>query len=144
MIISLVIIAIIVILGIFYLTTQNTPSYTAPATPSTNTSSSTIPAQNLPTNPPANINPPATVQTFAVEISGFAFNPKTITINKGDTIKWTNKDSTNHPIISDTGNEIDSGNLVKDATYSHTFNNTGTYNYHCQIHTSMKGTVIVQ
>ncbi|HTZ41834.1 MAG TPA: plastocyanin/azurin family copper-binding protein [Candidatus Omnitrophota bacterium] len=29
-------------------------------------------------------------------------------------------------------------------TYSHTFAAAGTYSYHCSIHPSMKGTIIVQ
>jgi plastocyanin len=79
-----------------------------------------------------------------VEISGFAFNPSTLTIPKGATVIWTNKDSAPHTIISDSGNEIMSDSISKGETFAHTFNIPGTYSYHCSIHPSMKGTVIVE
>ena len=79
-----------------------------------------------------------------VEISGFAFNPSTLTIPKGATVIWTNMDSAAHTIVSDSGNEIDSGSIAKGETYGHTFSTSGTYNYHCGIHPSMKGQIIVE
>jgi plastocyanin len=79
-----------------------------------------------------------------VEISGFAFNPSTVTAPKGATVIWTNKDSAPHTIVSDTGSEISSESLSTGNTYAHTFNTPGTYAYHCSIHPSMKGTVIVE
>ena len=79
-----------------------------------------------------------------VEISGFAFNPSTLTIPKGTSIIWTNKDSAKHTIVSDTGNEINSDSISQGETYVHTFSSPGTYSYHCGIHPSMKGKVIVE
>lgn len=79
-----------------------------------------------------------------VIIEGFTFSPKTITIKVGETITWINRDPTSHPIQSDTGDEISSGNLPKDQTYSHTFNTAGTYAYYCTAHPSMRGAVIVE
>lgn len=78
-----------------------------------------------------------------IEISNFAFSPNTLTIGIGDTVTWTNKDSAVHTIVSDSGTEINSGSLANGASYSHTFTSAGTYDYHCSIHTSMKGKVIV-
>ena len=77
-----------------------------------------------------------------VNIINFAFTPPTITVNVGTTVTWTNNDSTTHHVASDTG-VFDSGNMSQNATYSFTFNNAGTFPYHCTIHTYMKGTVIV-
>lgn len=79
-----------------------------------------------------------------VEIKGFAFNPETVTIPKGATIIWTNSDSASHTIVSDDGNEISSNSFSKGETFAHTFNTPGTYNYHCGIHPSMKGKIIVE
>jgi len=79
-----------------------------------------------------------------VAISGFAFNPATVTISKGTSVVWTNDDSATHTIVSDSGSEIGSGSISQGETYVHTFDTAGTYNYHCGIHPSMKGTIIVE
>lgn len=87
---------------------------------------------------------PSSPQTFNIVISGFAFNPSSLTINKGDIVVWTNQDSVAHTVTSDSGSELSSSQISTGTTYSHTFNTAGTYNYHCSIHTSMKGTITVQ
>jgi len=76
-----------------------------------------------------------------VEISNFQFSPQTITIPKGTTIIWTNKDSAPHNIVS---TDIKSETFRTGETYAYTFPSTGTYEYRCGIHPSMIGTVIVQ
>jgi plastocyanin len=78
-----------------------------------------------------------------VTLANFAFSPTTLTVKVGTTVTWTNKDSTSHTVVSDTG-VFDSGNLAPNATYTYVFAKAGTFNYHCSIHPSMKGTVIVQ
>ena len=79
-----------------------------------------------------------------ITISGFTFSPSEITINKGDSVTWTNNDPNAHTIVSDSGNELNSGTISHGQSYSHTFNSTGTFSYHCSIHASMKGSVIVK
>lgn len=79
-----------------------------------------------------------------IEISGFAFNPSFLTIPKGASVVWANMDSAPHTIVSDSGNEMSSGSISKGKTYTHTFSTPGTYEYHCSIHPSMKGKVIVE
>ena len=90
-------------------------------------------------------SPPIASATNAdITISGFAFNPSTLTVAKGASVVWINGESAKHTVVSDTGNEINSDALSKGQAYSHTFNTAGTYNYHCSIHPSMKGKVIVE
>jgi amicyanin len=91
-----------------------------------------------------NNNTVVTPKTYSVDISGFAFSPSTLTIKSGDSVTWTNHDSTSHTVTSDTGSELSSQQIPNGETYSHTFNTAGTYSYHCSIHPSMKGKVIVQ
>ncbi len=87
--------------------------------------------------------PTATPAGVAAEIKGFAFNPTTITISKGTTVTWTNRDSAPHTITSISG-AFDSGSLSQGQTYSHTFNEAGTFEYSCTIHPSIPhGKVIV-
>ena len=88
--------------------------------------------------------PPAAPKTYNVEIRNFKFNPLEITINRGDTVRWTNFDPVPHAIVSDSGNEITSGTLENGGTYAHTFNANGTFDYHCSMHAAMRAAVIVQ
>lgn len=79
----------------------------------------------------------------AVSIRDFAFSPSTITVNKGDTVTWTNNDSMIHRIAADDGS-FDLGDQSNGMSVKHTFNEVGTFTYHCTIHPSMKGTVVVK
>ncbi len=78
-----------------------------------------------------------------VFIQNSAFNPSTITVVANTEITWTNNDGMSHTVTSDTGNELNSGNIPANGTWSHTFAATGTYPYHCTIHPVMKATVKV-
>ncbi|MFH1325556.1 MAG: cupredoxin family copper-binding protein [archaeon] len=80
-----------------------------------------------------------------IEIKNFAFQPNELTISQGDTVVWTNKDAgVKHTVTSDSGNELDSELLSKGESYSHTFNEKGTFDYHCTPHPYMEGKVIVE
>ena len=78
-----------------------------------------------------------------VVMKGTAFDPNTVTIKVGESVTWTNEDSFNHTVTADNG-EFESGDLAKGGTFSFTFDKAGTYPYHCGIHPSMTGTVVVQ
>ncbi len=78
-----------------------------------------------------------------VVMKNLAFTPASVTIKVGESVTWTNEDSTNHTVVADNG-EFTSDQLANGATFSFTFDKAGTYLYHCSIHPSMKGTVIVQ
>src|SRR5512137_2734229 len=87
--------------------------------------------------------PSASGTETKVNISGFAFDPGTITIKVGDTVTWTNKDSVGHTVVADDGSWT-STKLGNGATYSHTFDTAGTFTYICSVHPTMTGTVVVQ
>ena len=78
--------------------------------------------------------------TNTVDIKDFAFSPDTITVTKGTTVTWTNKDSAAHTVK---GTGFISGTLNQGQTYSQTFNEAGTFEYECSIHPGMRGKVIV-
>ena len=94
-------------------------------------------------NPSTTTSSPPATSGNAVTISNFAFSPGSLAVAKGTTVTWTNKDATTHTVASDNG-VFNSGDLAPNGTFSYTFNNTGTFAYHCAIHTYMKGTIIVQ
>jgi len=79
------------------------------------------------------------------------YEPSTVKIEIGDTIKWTVFDKGNnvrHTVTSDLG-LFDSGSMTRPPppaqppTFTLTFNEGGIYNYHCKIHSWMTGSVIV-
>jgi plastocyanin len=82
----------------------------------------------------------------AIEIKNFAFSPAILTIKTGTTVTWMNQDGAVHQIASDAGTPVafTSDTLANGASYQFTFTQPGTYTYHCTVHTSMKGTIIVQ
>jgi plastocyanin len=82
-------------------------------------------------------------QAQSVTIQNFAFTPASITVTPGTTVTWTNKDNTAHTVTADSGNGPNSGQLQQGQTYSFTFQQAGTYAYHCTIHPEMKATVVV-
>lgn len=83
-----------------------------------------------------------TSNTNTVTIQNMSFNPSTLNVQVGTTVTWINKDSTTHHVVSDSG-VFDSGDLSTGMSYNYTFNQTGSYPYHCSIHPSMKGTIVV-
>lgn len=88
---------------------------------------------------------PAPAAGSAVMIKNFAFSPAVLNVKAGTTVTWTNDDGAPHTIVSDAGSpaSFSSPNLAHGATFSFTFAQAGSYPYHCSIHPSMKGTVVV-
>jgi plastocyanin len=76
------------------------------------------------------------------KIENFAFDPKQLTAKVGESVSWKNDDGTTHTVTADDGS-FDSGNLASDKTFSQTFDQAGTFKYHCALHASMIGTVVV-
>ena len=81
--------------------------------------------------------------TATVTISGFAFSPATSTVAVGTSVTWVQEDSVPHTIVADNGG-FESTKLSKGQSWSHTFSTAGTYPYHCSIHPSMKGKIVVE
>jgi LPXTG-motif cell wall-anchored protein len=91
---------------------------------------------------------PRAAETKNVTVKDFAFDPKTISINIGDTITWTNEGPAPHTVSADEADSFESGNMDKGATFSETFDEAGTFAYYCKYHGSkggagMAGTVVV-
>ena len=78
-----------------------------------------------------------------VAIVGFAFSPAALTVAAGDTVIWTNKDGVAHTATADDGS-FDTGSIAGGNSTSVTFATTGTFAYHCTIHSSMTATIVVQ
>lgn len=83
------------------------------------------------------------VSTDSVNVFNYAFVPANIIVKAGTTVTWTNKDTMIHTVISDSG-VFGSGTLAQNAQFTYVFAKPGTYKYHCSVHQSKKGTVIVE
>lgn len=79
---------------------------------------------------------------LTVHIKDYAFGPKSAHVQVGDTVTFVNDDDETHTVTANDGT-FDSKGLAEKATFSHVFTKPGTYPYHCTIHTSMKGSIVV-
>jgi len=93
--------------------------------------------------------PGSMAKTVTVQIVDFAFNPKDVTINPGDTVQWVlNSTTYTHTVTAENGT-FNSGMIFNKpgATFSQTFNTAGvTTQYHCMTHwhtNGMQGSVQV-
>lgn len=78
--------------------------------------------------------------TQEVSISNFAFDPETLTVEKGTMVLWTNKDTVPHNVVSD---KFTSPTLNPGESFSYTFHEDGAFAYRCTFHPQMKATVLV-
>lgn len=85
-------------------------------------------------------------ETVEVELKDNRFHPAEIEINAGDTVRWVNVESrTSHDVyFPDHG--IESERFFPEESFEHTFEEPGTYEYHCRPHEDrdMRGVVIVR
>src|SRR4030067_1858840 len=78
-----------------------------------------------------------------VSIIDFAFSPATVTLNIGDTVRWTHNGAFFH---TTTSNSLiwDSGTMSNGSIFDFQFNSSGSFPYRCSFHPlSMTGTVNV-
>jgi plastocyanin len=80
----------------------------------------------------------------SITISNFMFQPMSLTVAPGSTIKVINKDSATHTLTA-TGGQFNTGNITQNETK--TFKaptKLGTYHYICNIHQYMMGSIVVK
>ncbi len=82
------------------------------------------------------------VRAEKVTISGFQYDPETVTIQAGGKVTWQNEDSAEHTATLDDGS-FTTGALAEGKLGSESFKAPGTYAYFCEIHPQMKGVVEV-
>jgi LPXTG-motif cell wall-anchored protein len=79
----------------------------------------------------------------SVTIRDYAFSPRTVTVQPGDTVTWTNRDGVRHSATAEDGS-FDTGLLGRGQSGEHTFREAGTYQYVCTPHPNMQATVVVE
>jgi plastocyanin len=85
---------------------------------------------------------PAAAATKVVSIKRTAFQPATVSIVAGDSIRWRNDDTRDHQVVSTTG-AFASPVLRPGRTYTFRFDVAGTYRYRDALNPSITGTVRV-
>jgi plastocyanin len=79
--------------------------------------------------------------TATVTIPRLEFKPATVTVGRGSKVRFSNTSGTAHTATRDGG--FDTGRIKPGKSAAVTFNRKGTFAYHCKIHPSMKGKVVV-
>jgi plastocyanin len=87
---------------------------------------------------------PALSATKPVDITQSGFTPNKVTVEFGDTVTWTNKDTGNHQVLADQLAFPTSPVLAANQTYSYTFTKSGSFGYRDALHTNRRGTVTVR
>ena len=77
-----------------------------------------------------------------VTISDFRFEPTTLNVTVGTTVRWTNGDGAPHTATAKDG-RFDTGRLDKGDSGVITFKTPGIFEYKCSFHPSMEGRVVV-
>lgn len=90
---------------------------------------------------PGEDGPPGEAAGAEVSVSGFAFQPEALTVDRGATVTWANADDVPHTATAADGS-FDVA-LSPGTSGEHTFGEAGTYAYACSLHPQMTGEVEV-
>ncbi|MGH2452902.1 MAG: cupredoxin domain-containing protein [bacterium] len=91
-----------------------------------------------------------TQQPAAVTIQDFEFRPGRLLVMapSGDSVRrevrWVNNGPSTHTVTADRAGAFNAGQLSPGRTFSFVFTSAGTFEYHCEIHPSMRGQVVVE
>ncbi len=94
-------------------------------------------------------NAPGSSTPGCEETADGCFIPNTVTIDIGGTVTWENNDTAAHTSTGGSATDgpsgvFDSSLIMAGSSFSHTFEDAGTFDYFCMVHPWMVGTVIVE
>jgi len=83
------------------------------------------------------------------ETADGCFIPSPVTINVGGIVTWENNDTAAHTATGGSATEgpsgvFDSSLIMAGSSFSHTFDDAGSFDYFCMVHPWMVGSVIVE
>jgi 3',5'-cyclic AMP phosphodiesterase CpdA len=84
-----------------------------------------------------------TAQSPQISIDNFAFSPKELSVKRGTTVTWTNRDDVPHNVES-SQRKFSSPVLDTDERFSYEFKDAGAYSYFCKLHPMMTAKVLVE
>lgn len=77
-----------------------------------------------------------------VMIEGTKYEPATVTVKRGETVVWVNKDPFPHTVSAK--GAFDSHDIAAGKSWKYTARKAGEYAYTCTLHPNMKGTLKVE
>jgi plastocyanin len=80
--------------------------------------------------------------TQTVLIEAVTYKPGSLTVKRGDRIKWINKDPFPHTVTAP--GSFDSHSIAAGGTWTYVARRTGTFVYGCTLHVNMSGSLQVQ
>lgn len=152
--ISIIVVAVVLV-GVYWLLKgdsspepTSTPTVTASPTATASVSPSVSPTAT-PTSSPTS-TPVISLKTFTVTGTSFSFNPPTIKVKKGDTVKiiFVNNDGFHDWTIDAFNAHTSQIQAGQTATVTFVADKTGSFEYYCSVGThraqGMKGTLVVE
>jgi plastocyanin len=85
---------------------------------------------------------PAPAKKHTVIIDGSRYEPASLTVKRGDSVRWVNKDPFPHTATS-TGH-FDSRDIGAGKSWTYVAKKAGEFSYICTLHPNMKGTLKVE
>ncbi|HEX2234295.1 MAG TPA: plastocyanin/azurin family copper-binding protein [Thermoleophilaceae bacterium] len=84
-----------------------------------------------------------------VSMEQIQFQPASVTVSSGGTVRWTNNETVPHDVTKTSGpgpnfKSGESGGMAEGDTFAHAFEAPGKVEYVCTVHSNMKGTVTVE
>lgn len=85
----------------------------------------------------------AAQEAVGIDIREFAFEPRTLGVAAGMTVRWVNRDDVPHTIFMENRAPGSSGMLAQGASHTFIFRAAGRFTYRCAVHPTMLGEVVV-
>lgn len=82
-------------------------------------------------------------KTYTVTIENMQFNPRELSVHRGDRIVWVNKDLFPHTATA-VRKAFNSGSIAANASWSYVAARNGDFAYGCTFHPTMKARLTVQ
>jgi plastocyanin len=86
---------------------------------------------------------PARAAAHTIVMEGVAFKPETLTIKKGDSVVWVNRDVFPHTATAGE-RTFNSGEIAPTRKWKFVAKKSGRLAYLCTLHPTMKGALIVK
>ncbi|MGE5617213.1 MAG: cupredoxin family copper-binding protein [Bacillota bacterium] len=84
----------------------------------------------------------AKAKAHTVVIDGVKYEPASLTVKRGETVTWINKDPIPHTVTA--AGTFDSKEIAPGKSWKYVARKVGDYDYICTLHPNMKGTLKVE
>ena len=88
--------------------------------------------------------PRVPARRLPVEIRGLMFRPAVLEVGVGDTVVWTNRDILLHTATGTAKPTWTTGSIGAQSSGRHVARAKGRFEYYCELHPSMRATLVVK